>query len=123
MDEENVLGTENIKVVFSFAFGIAEDVIAAKADGKINLADGPRFVDDLFRLPGLINAVPQVDDEYLDMTEAEAEEIKVFVREKLKLPAANVEEVVEAGFDVVMDASKMVQSILVMVEKIKALKA
>jgi hypothetical protein len=52
----NEFGIESLKIVGGFACGLAVDVKASLADGKINLADAPRFVDDLFKIPALVQS-------------------------------------------------------------------
>lgn len=120
MDEK--VGIDNLKVGLGFGIGIANDVIASIADGKVTLSDAPRFMDDLFKIPGVIKAAPAMLEEVIDVDDEENAEIKTFVREKLQLPNADVSEVVDASIDVIFYAGELVEKIMVLAEEIKRLK-
>jgi hypothetical protein len=120
------IGIENLEIVGGFACGIVNDVLASLADGKINFADAPRFVDDLFKVPGMIKAVPGVDEEWLDIDEAETVAFETFVVSRLtlpeNLPVEVVKDVIKAVITIIMRASSMTKAVMNLVEKIKALK-
>ena len=116
-------GIENIVAVIGPICGVGVDLEAALADGKFNIpADLFRFVDDLLKIPGMVKALPMVDDEFLDLTPEESEEVVAFVKEKLKLPDADVTDVVAAGITAMLSTSVTIKAVMTLVEKIKALK-
>ena len=120
---ESKFGVENIKKVVGFALGLANDIPKALADGKINLKDAPLFLGDAFKLPGVIGAVGQLKNEFLDMDATEAGDIEDFVKTTIGNPDANVAEVIEACTKVVMDISLVVQDGISLAEAIIKLKA
>jgi len=115
-------GIANIETTLGFFCGIGIDVEAALSDGKFTLTDMPRFLDDAMKVPGLIRAIPEVDDEFLDLTEDEQVAIVEFVKAKLNLPQADVTDVVAAGIDVMLSTSTTINKVKILVAAIKALK-
>lgn len=119
----NEHGIANIETVVGFFCGIGVDVEASLADGKFNIpGDLVRFLDDAMKIPGLVKALPTVDDEFLDLSAEEAIAVEDFVRGKLNLPQADVTEVVTSAIAVMLSTSATVAKVKILVEKIKALK-
>lgn len=116
-------GIANIETTVGFFCGIGVDVEASLADGKFNIpADLIRFLDDGIKIPGLIKAIQEVDDEFLDLTGDEQDAIVEFVKEKLNLPNADVTDVVAAAVDAMLSTSATINKVFVLVAAIKALK-
>ena len=120
MNEE--IGTESIETTLGFLCGIGVDIEAALADDKFTLTDLPRFLDDAMKVPGVVRALPNVDDEFIDLTPEEEAAIVEMVKAKLNLPDADVTEVVAAAVDAMLSTSTTIRKGKILVEKIKALK-
>ena len=118
---ENV-GIASIETVAGFFCGIGVDIEAALADGKFTVTDLARFLDDAMKVPGLVKALPNLDDEFLDLTAEENEQIIAFVKAKLNLPDAYVTDVVAAIVDVVLSTSTTINKVKILVAAIKELK-
>lgn len=126
MPEEEKLGIEALKTVAGFACELANDVLASFEDGKFTISDVPRFLDDVIALPKTIKAIPSVDDEWLDIDDAEMAEFETFVVSRLKLPAgASTEEInaiIKAVIKLIMRLSSVTKAVLELVDAIKQLK-
>jgi len=118
---ENV-GIASIETVAGFFCGVGVDVEAALADGKFTVTDLARFLDDAMKIPGLVKALPGVDEEFLDLTAEENQAIIEFIKAKLNLPDADVTEVVAAIVDVVLSTSTTINKVKTLVGAIKELK-
>lgn len=115
-------GIANIETTIGFFCGVGIDVESALADGKFTLTDMPRFLDDAMKIPGLVRAIPEVDDEFLDLSNDEQLAIIEYVKAKLNLPQADVTEVVAAAIDVMLSTSATINKVKILVAAIKALK-
>lgn len=117
------IGIANIETVVGFVCGVGVDAEAALADGKFNIpGDLIRFLDDGMKIPGLVKALPEVPNEFLNMTPEKNAAIIEFVKAKLNLPQADVTEVVAAAIDATLSSSATVNKVKILIEKIKALK-
>ena len=120
---ENEHGIESIETVIGALCGVGVDIEAALADGKFNIpADLFRFVDDLLKIPAVMKALPNVDEEFIDLTDEESEKLVEEVKTKLNLPSADVTEVVASAMDALLSTSETIRKVMVLVEKIKELK-
>jgi hypothetical protein len=126
MDEEKKYGIEALKIVGGAACDLVNDVLASMEDGKFNLADFPRFLDNVLGLPKVIKAAPSVDDEWLDIDVVETVEYETFIVGKLKLPSAATEEqikaIIKATITLVMRLASVYKGVLALVAAIKGLK-
>lgn len=120
---ENEHGIESIETVIGALCGVGVDIEAALADGKFNIpADLFRFVDDLLKIPAVAKALPNVDEEFIDLTDEESDKLVEEVKTKLNLPDADVTEVVVSAMDALLSTSETIRKVMVLVEKIKELK-
>ena len=120
---ENEHGIESIETVIGALCGVGVDIEAALADGKFNIpADLFRFVDDLLKIPAVMKALPNVDEEFIDLTDEESDKLVEEVKTKLNLPDADVTEVVVSAMDALLSTSETIRKVMVLVEKIKELK-
>lgn len=115
-------GVDNIKKVLSFVIGITKDIVKAQEDGKFSFKDLPLFVDDAFKIPAVIRAATEVYDEYVDLDAEESAALKEWAKGEFDWPDEKVEELIEAAFDTAIDAAQLVEDVLVLAAKIKALK-
>ena len=120
---ENEHGIESIETVIGALCGVGVDIEAALADGKFNIpSDLFRFVDDLLKIPAVMKALPNVDEEFIDLTDEESEKLVEEVKTKLNLPSADVTEVVASAMDALLSTSETIRKVMVLVENIKELK-
>ena len=73
-------GIDNLKVNLGWCIDTFLDIKVSKEDdGKINLKDAPRFLDNITRIPSLIKSAPESLEDLLDLDGKEAEEIALLV--------------------------------------------
>ena len=115
---------ENVKLFLS---SVAESgSVAGKvlADGKVGLSDVQYLPQLFFALKGLSSLnLKEVLPEAKDLSEEEKQELSALFKEKLELPAseASVEEVVEQGLEVLLQAVQAVLGLIEVVRKVKKL--
>ena len=122
MNEEQKIGIDNLLTVVDFVCDLANDGVASFADGKITIADGARFVDNVFAIPKVIKAAPAVDEEFLDLDPEETAILEARVSEKLKFADGAPKEVSKAVVTVIFRSSSFVKSILDLITILKSLK-
>ena len=126
MTEEKKFGIEALEVVGGAACDLVNDVLASLADKKFNLADFPRFLDNAVAIPRVIKAVPEIDDEWLDIDDEEIAEFEEFVVSRLQLPATATEKqikaVIKATVTLIMRLSSVYKGALALAYALKALK-
>jgi hypothetical protein len=126
MTEEEKFGIEALEVVGGAACDLVNDVLASLADKKFNLADFPRFLDNVVAIPRVIKSVPQIDDEWLDIDEEETVEFEEFVVARLKLPVAapevQIKAIIKATVTLIMRLSSVYKGALSLAYALKALK-
>lgn len=120
-------GIVALEAVGGAACDLVNDVLASMEDGKFNLADFPRFLDNAIAIPKVIKAVPEVDDEWLDIDEEETAEFEAFVVGRLKLPVAATEKqiqaVIKATVTLIMRLSSVYKGALDLAFALKGLKS
>jgi len=124
---EKQFGIVALETVGGAACDLVNDVLASLEDGKFNLADFPRFLDNAMGLPKVIKAVPEVDDEWLDIDEEETIQFEDFVTARLKLPVTatevQIKAVIKATVTLIMRLSSVYKGALSLAIAIKGLKA
>ncbi len=94
---EQKFGVENIITVLDFHLGLAKELAGALKDGKFKLFEALGFVDDLMKIDGLVKAIPQIKNEFAELSPEELEEIKEYVSENHEFKG-NVDDVINAAF-------------------------
>lgn len=105
-----VYGIDQSKEVINFAIALGTGIERSLADKQFTLADLPNF------MPALMSAIPALDNidlvslEFMDLKPGEAEELKAYVKEQLKLEDSKVEEFIEDAFSVVLAIFMLVKT-------------
>ncbi len=116
-------GIDNLKVNLGWCIDTFLDIKVSKEDdGKINLKDGPRFIDNITRIPALIKSAPESLEELLDLDGQEAEEIALFVIEKTGVAHSKVKLVIEKAVIAAYATSEWVKAGLDLADAIRDLK-
>jgi len=121
-NETEKIGIDNLLEVVDFVCDLANDGVASFADGKITVSDGARFIDNVFAIPKVIRAVPNVDNEFLDLDPEETAILEARVSEKLKFADGAPKEVSKAVVTVIFRSSSFVKSIVDLIHLLKSLK-
>lgn len=95
-------GIKESKEVIDFAIGMGVGVSASLQDGKINFLDLPNFMPALLKAIPALEGIDLVSLEFMDLKPEEAEELKIYVKEQLKLEDDKLEEFIEDAFAVVL---------------------
>ncbi len=87
MAEENVekLGTENIKAVLGFSVEIGKQVVDTLEDGKVSVREGAALAVKLPKAWATAKKVKDAIAEAKDLDPEEAQEIILFLLEKLDM--------------------------------------
>lgn len=93
---------EKIKVVLTFIFSMATAIDLAKADGKIDGKDIPLIVTPALNLVPALGSAPEAYQSYKALSQAERDEITVWVRQEFNLANDKVEQKIESGLAAVV---------------------
>ncbi len=96
-----LLGIDNLKKAALLGIDIGKQVETALADGKFSWVDSFGFLDELIKVPGIINSRKDIIAEYKDLTEAEREELKEYIQDNLDLINDELEGKIEKGLDII----------------------
>lgn len=89
------IGIEETKELLEWGFAVQEAISGSLEDGKINLADAPRFFPALVKSAKGIGGINKVGAELLDLSPTEEVELLDFVRERFDLPDDRLELLIE----------------------------
>lgn len=95
------LGIDNLKKAALLGIDIGKQVETALADGKFSWVDSFGFLDELIRVPGIINSRKDIIAEYQDLTADEREELKGYIQDNLDLTNDELEGKIEKGLDII----------------------
>jgi hypothetical protein len=113
--ENTPLGIETLKKALGFMLGLGTELASALEDGKVSMAEGLGFIDNLFAIPGLVKDRKQLVDELKNLSDDERQELFTYAAQEFDLANDEVESVVE-------QALATAQSILELAISIKDLK-
>lgn len=103
-----------LKVIAAFGANLGEEIESALSDGKLDLADAPKFFPSLMGISNLIEAV-KAKPSFGALTEAELVDLKTFFAAELNLANDKLELVIESSIAVAV-------SIVGIISMAKALK-
>jgi hypothetical protein len=109
-----MLGIENLKKAVKFAIDLGEQFATSLADG-FQWTDSFSFVDELIQVPGLLKSGKDVVAELKDLDATERQELYDYIKEEFDIADDKVEDVVEQALATAV-------SVLLLVDKVKALK-
>lgn len=93
-------GIEGIKTTAAFVFLVIDKFEEALEDNKITVIEGISLIPGIVvKVPGLLEAVPQLGPEFGDLDSEELEELVQYFRDNFDLEDDNVEEIVEIIID------------------------
>lgn len=101
-------GVQNLKKVISFALSFNEELASALKDGKFKWVEAFGFIDELMQVDDLIKAVPQDKNEIAELSTEEMKELREYVEDNFEIQNATVEEVIDASFDFITGATKLI---------------
>jgi len=107
-----MLGIEKLKEAATEITRFGERIEDITKDGKVTIAEG--FSVAVATAPGafsLIQDAKEIKAEYLDLDDAERDELVDHVVSELDLEADNIEAIAEAGFDVLLSLDALIGTI------------
>lgn len=107
-------GIKNLEAAAEFIIDIALGVEASLKDGKVTLSDAFEFKNALFNALPAFKGLSELDDEYFDLNDAEAEELKHFISQKLALAPnhASIEGISEIVLNLVIESHNLIASLV-----------
>lgn len=94
----NIMSNKETKELLSFLFDIADGVKESVSnDNKITIADAPNFLKSAINSSKALAGINEIPQELAQMTEAEAAEVRDFIKERFDYVAdAEVEIIYES---------------------------
>lgn len=116
-------GIANILIVLAWCLDTFMDIKKSKEDdGKINLKDAPRFIDNITSMPAVVKSAPEVLEEALDLDGDEGEQIAQLIIEKTGVPREAVKLVIRKCIKTTVGFSNTIKDGIELADAIKALK-
>lgn len=105
MDKQQIkLNNKDTKELLTFVFGFVKGIDdSLQGDGKFTVSDIPNFLPSLLAVKAAFEDIDMVPVEFANMTQEEADELKVWVEENFKISANKVEEAIEDAITIVLD--------------------
>ena len=101
-------GIQETKDVLSFVATLANQLSASLSDGTFDPADVVNFIPVLQKVIPAFDDINLVDDELLDLTSEEKDELVAFFQAELDLEEDEIEAFVETGFAVALELFKFI---------------
>lgn len=89
-----VLGIVSFKKLIKFSCDLTKQVNTSGADGW-QWTDSLQFIDEAALIPGIGKSLPEVAKELADLSEAEKEELKQYLKVEFDIPNDSLEVVLE----------------------------
>lgn len=102
------LGIQNIKEVMDFAITLAESLSLSLEDGQFDPTDVVNFIPTLQKVIPAFDEIGMVDDEFLDITDEEKEELVEYLQSNLDIADDTVEAFIEAAFATALELFKFI---------------
>jgi len=116
-------GIANILIVLAWCLDTFMDIRESKQDdGKINLKDAPRFIDNITRMPGVVKAAPEILGEALDLDGDEAQQVALLVIEKTGCEKEEVKMIIQKAMVTTGKTAEWINSGIDLANTIKAAK-
>lgn len=112
---EQIYGVENLKKFVKFACGFTEQVAEVLEDGKVQLLELPKFLDEVLEIPGLVKSWEAVKKELSELSPEERQEVYDYLKDEFDIPNDRVELAIEHSISWVMNT-------LALYEMFKAMK-
>ena len=110
-------GIKETKEMLGFVLSIGNALGASLEDGEVTIGDLTEFVAPLLEAGDAFAGAVSIPAELADLTEEERTELLTYAKEKFSIPEDNVEDVVECGFDTVVQIYELVQKIRALLPK------
>lgn len=104
------LGIEKLKRLASIGIEIGGDIEKALEDGKVSLWEGLGIVPNLKDLGFIIKERKDIKAEYEDLSNAEKEELCLYIKEKFDLKNDKLEMIIEKSLDFAVSISDLITS-------------
>ena len=99
-----IVGFKETQEALTFVFSLAKGVQNSFSDdGKFTITDLPKFLPALLDLKDAYQGADQIPLEFKMANQAEADELKVWVKENFDIADDQVEKAIEDAFAVILD--------------------
>lgn len=114
MSNKVVVGFKETQEALTFVFTLAKSVQDSLADDKkITIGDLPKFLPALIDLPSAVGGADQIPLEFKVASQAEADELKVWVKDNFDIQDDQVEKAIEDAFAVILDLWIVINTYLI----------
>ena len=103
------MNIEETKDVVRLGISLGNAVGKSLEDGEITFSDALFFVAPATKIPAAISGINLVDDEILDMDEAEEAELNQMVQDEFNIPQEKSKRVIKAAVTAILKLVKVVQ--------------
>lgn len=104
------LGTDKIKEVMKFGADLRNLTAEALADGKFQWQEAIKFLPTLMSVQGVIESLKETVAQIKDASHPEREELEVYAKDVLQIPAEQVEDFIAKSFDWVVATLQLIES-------------
>lgn len=102
-------GVSELKDVLAFGLALGMSVDQSLADdGKISLADLPKFLTAFMKAPSAFTGADKLGGELRDLDAAERQELQDFVKAEFHIANEKLEEVVEEALAAALSVARVV---------------
>jgi hypothetical protein len=98
---------QDLKTVVKFGITLGESLEKALADKKVDISDIALLMSPLMQVGGAVEALGKI--KVKEVTKEQMTELVAFVKEELELDHEQVEAVIEAALDLVVNVLAFVQ--------------
>jgi len=103
-EDKLTVGFKETKEGLTFVFALVKGITSAlKDDGKITVGDLPHFLPSLLSVKGALEGIDKVPVEFKLASQAEADELKVWIKKEFDIPDDKMEQFIEDAFAVLLD--------------------
>lgn len=111
------LGIKETKEMLGFVLSIGNGLGLSLEDGEMTITDLTEFVAPLLEAADAFSNAVDIPAELADLSEEERVELLAYAKEKFSIPEDHIEDVVECGFDTIVQICELVQKIRALLPK------
>ena len=104
-------GIQETKDVVRFGLSFIKATQKSLEDGKFDFSDVYNYVDPVMKIPAAVEGIGEIDDELLDLSDAEQAELEQLVIDEYDYPAERAKEIVVKAFKWGMATLRLYQAI------------
>lgn len=93
------VGIKELRELTDWVFDISDAIIASiEDDGKVTLADAPRFIQPLIKAPSALGGINQIPQEIANISDEDMDALITLVKDRFKITDKKLEGYIENIF-------------------------